>query len=165
MARSYPESGEAASGQSWQGEHLAEEGERVARVGLSLLAAGYARLQAFVVAFLTGLAAPIGGLAGITLAQLTNPGTPVIYGSSSTTLDMQHATAVAAVGEVEPTVVDYVHQDRGTGPSWEPTHHDAPAPTTTRVSPPPAAPDERAGRVPVAGAAGASSPMTSATTS
>ena len=40
MARSYPESDEAASGQSWQGERLAEEGERVAKVGLSLLAAG-----------------------------------------------------------------------------------------------------------------------------
>ena len=39
-------------------------------------------------------------LAGITLAQLTNPGAPVIYGSSSTTLDMQQATAVVGVPEM-----------------------------------------------------------------
>lgn len=39
-------------------------------------------------------------LAGIILAQLTNPGAPVIYGSSSTTLDMQHATAVVGVPEM-----------------------------------------------------------------
>jgi trimethylamine--corrinoid protein Co-methyltransferase len=39
-------------------------------------------------------------LAGIVLAQLTNPGTPVIYGSSSTTLDMQQATAVVGVPEM-----------------------------------------------------------------
>lgn len=39
-------------------------------------------------------------LAGIILAQLTNPGTPVIYGSSSTTLDMRHATAVVGVPEM-----------------------------------------------------------------
>ncbi len=39
-------------------------------------------------------------LAGIILAQLTNPGTPVIYGSSSTTLDMQQATAVVGVPEM-----------------------------------------------------------------
>lgn len=39
-------------------------------------------------------------LAGIVLAQLTNPGTPVIYGSSSTTLDMQQGTAVVGVPEM-----------------------------------------------------------------
>jgi trimethylamine--corrinoid protein Co-methyltransferase len=39
-------------------------------------------------------------LAGIILAQLTNPGTPVIYGSSSTTLDMTHGTAVVGVPEM-----------------------------------------------------------------
>jgi len=39
-------------------------------------------------------------LAGIILAQMTNPGTPVIYGSSSTTLDMRHATAVVGVPEM-----------------------------------------------------------------
>jgi trimethylamine--corrinoid protein Co-methyltransferase len=39
-------------------------------------------------------------LAGIILGQLTNPGTPVIYGSSSTTLDMQLATAVVGVPEM-----------------------------------------------------------------
>lgn len=39
-------------------------------------------------------------LAGIILAQLTNPGAPVIYGSSSTTLDMQQATAVVGVPEM-----------------------------------------------------------------
>jgi trimethylamine--corrinoid protein Co-methyltransferase len=39
-------------------------------------------------------------LAGIVLSQLTNPGTPVIYGSSSTTLDMQQATAVVGVPEM-----------------------------------------------------------------
>jgi trimethylamine--corrinoid protein Co-methyltransferase len=39
-------------------------------------------------------------LAGIILAQMTNPGTPVMYGSSSTTLDMQQATAVVGVPEM-----------------------------------------------------------------
>ncbi len=39
-------------------------------------------------------------LAGIILAQLTNPGAPVMYGSSSTTLDMQQATAVVGVPEM-----------------------------------------------------------------
>jgi trimethylamine--corrinoid protein Co-methyltransferase len=39
-------------------------------------------------------------LAAIILAQMTNPGTPVIYGSSSTTLDMQQATAVVGVPEM-----------------------------------------------------------------
>ncbi len=39
-------------------------------------------------------------LAGIVLAQMTNPGTPVIYGSSSTTFDMRHATAVVGVPEM-----------------------------------------------------------------
>jgi trimethylamine--corrinoid protein Co-methyltransferase len=39
-------------------------------------------------------------LAGIILAQLTNPGTPVIYGSSSTTFDMRHGTAVVGVPEM-----------------------------------------------------------------
>jgi trimethylamine--corrinoid protein Co-methyltransferase len=39
-------------------------------------------------------------LAGIVLAQLTNPGAPVMYGSSSTTLDMKNATAVVGVPEM-----------------------------------------------------------------
>ena len=39
-------------------------------------------------------------LAGIILAQLTNPGAPVIYGSSSTTMDMRDATAVVGVPEM-----------------------------------------------------------------
>ena len=39
-------------------------------------------------------------LAGIILAQLTNPGTPVIYGSSSTTFDMRHGNAVVGVPEM-----------------------------------------------------------------
>lgn len=39
-------------------------------------------------------------LSGIILAQLTNPGTPVIYGSSSTTFDMRHGTAVVGVPEM-----------------------------------------------------------------
>jgi trimethylamine--corrinoid protein Co-methyltransferase len=39
-------------------------------------------------------------LAGLVLAQLTNPGAPVIYGSSSTTMDMKNATAVVGVPEM-----------------------------------------------------------------
>lgn len=39
-------------------------------------------------------------LAGIVLAQMTNAGTPVIYGSSSTTFDMRHGTAVVGVPEM-----------------------------------------------------------------
>ena len=39
-------------------------------------------------------------LAGITLAQMTNAGTPCIYGSSTTTLDMKHATAVVGAPEL-----------------------------------------------------------------
>lgn len=39
-------------------------------------------------------------LSGIVLAQMTNPGTPVIYGSSSTTFDMRHGTAVVGVPEM-----------------------------------------------------------------
>jgi trimethylamine--corrinoid protein Co-methyltransferase len=39
-------------------------------------------------------------LAGLVLAQLTNPGTPVIYGSSSTTLDMKQGGAVVGVPEM-----------------------------------------------------------------
>lgn len=38
-------------------------------------------------------------LAGITLAQLINPGTPVIYGSASTTMDMR--TGTLAIGSPE----------------------------------------------------------------
>jgi trimethylamine--corrinoid protein Co-methyltransferase len=38
-------------------------------------------------------------LAGITLAQLTNPGTPVVYGSSTTAMNMR--TATATVGSPE----------------------------------------------------------------
>ncbi len=39
-------------------------------------------------------------LSGIVLAQMTNAGTPVIYGSSSTTFDMRHGTAVVGVPEM-----------------------------------------------------------------
>jgi trimethylamine--corrinoid protein Co-methyltransferase len=39
-------------------------------------------------------------LSGIVLAQATNPGAPVIYGSSSTTFDMRHGTAVVGVPEM-----------------------------------------------------------------
>jgi len=39
-------------------------------------------------------------LSGIVLAQMTNPGTPVIYGSSSTTFDMRFGTAVVGVPEM-----------------------------------------------------------------
>jgi trimethylamine--corrinoid protein Co-methyltransferase len=39
-------------------------------------------------------------LGGIVLAQITNPGCPVIYGSSTTTFDMQHGTAVVGVPEL-----------------------------------------------------------------
>ena len=39
-------------------------------------------------------------LSGIVLAQATNPGAPVIYGSSSTTFDMRYGTAVVGVPEM-----------------------------------------------------------------
>ena len=39
-------------------------------------------------------------LSGIILAQMTNAGTPVIYGSSSTTFDMRYGTAVVGVPEM-----------------------------------------------------------------
>ena len=39
-------------------------------------------------------------LGGIVLAQITNPGCPVIYGSSTTTFDMKHGTAVVGVPEM-----------------------------------------------------------------
>lgn len=39
-------------------------------------------------------------LAGLILAQMTNPGTPVIYGSSSTTFDMRYGSAVVGVPEM-----------------------------------------------------------------
>jgi trimethylamine--corrinoid protein Co-methyltransferase len=39
-------------------------------------------------------------LSGIILAQAANPGAPVIYGSSSTTFDMRHGTAVVGVPEM-----------------------------------------------------------------
>ncbi|MCP4450870.1 MAG: [trimethylamine--corrinoid protein] Co-methyltransferase, partial [Planctomycetes bacterium] len=39
-------------------------------------------------------------LSGIVLAQLTNPGAPIIYGSSSTTFDMRYGTAVVGVPEM-----------------------------------------------------------------
>jgi trimethylamine--corrinoid protein Co-methyltransferase len=39
-------------------------------------------------------------LSGIVLAQAANPGAPVIYGSSSTTFDMRHGTAVVGVPEM-----------------------------------------------------------------
>jgi ZIP family zinc transporter len=45
-------------------------------VAVSLPAADYARLQAFVVAFLTGLAEPIGGLAGSAAVVLAAPMLP-----------------------------------------------------------------------------------------
>ena len=39
-------------------------------------------------------------LGGIVLAQITNPGTPVTYASSTTTFDMKHGTAVVGVPEL-----------------------------------------------------------------
>ncbi|MBT4287166.1 MAG: hypothetical protein HOD92_07485 [Deltaproteobacteria bacterium] len=39
-------------------------------------------------------------LAGIVLAQITNPGTPVIYGSSTTTFYMKHGTATVGAPEM-----------------------------------------------------------------
>jgi trimethylamine---corrinoid protein Co-methyltransferase len=39
-------------------------------------------------------------LAGIVLAQITNPGTPVIYGSSTTTFNMRYGTAVVGAPEM-----------------------------------------------------------------
>jgi len=39
-------------------------------------------------------------LSGIVLAQATNPGAPIIYGSSSTTFDMRYGTAVVGVPEM-----------------------------------------------------------------
>jgi len=39
-------------------------------------------------------------LAGLVLAQMTRPGAPVIYGSSSTTFDMRYGTAVVGVPEM-----------------------------------------------------------------
>ncbi len=39
-------------------------------------------------------------LAGIVLAQITNPGAPVIYGSSTTTFNMRHGTATVGAPEL-----------------------------------------------------------------
>jgi trimethylamine--corrinoid protein Co-methyltransferase len=39
-------------------------------------------------------------LSGIILAQLTNPGSPVIYGSSTTTFDMKCGTATVGAPEM-----------------------------------------------------------------
>jgi len=39
-------------------------------------------------------------LGGIVLAQLTNPGTPIIYGSSTTTFNMRTATATVGAPEM-----------------------------------------------------------------
>jgi trimethylamine--corrinoid protein Co-methyltransferase len=38
-------------------------------------------------------------LSGIVLAQLVNPGTPCVYGSSTTIFDMTHATATVGAPE------------------------------------------------------------------
>ncbi len=43
-------------------------------------------------------------LAGITLTQLVNPGTPILYGSTSSTLDMRESTYMA--GTIESTMVN-----------------------------------------------------------
>jgi trimethylamine--corrinoid protein Co-methyltransferase len=43
-------------------------------------------------------------LSGITLAQLTNPGTPVVYGSSTTAMNMR--TATATVGSPELAMIN-----------------------------------------------------------
>lgn len=50
-------------------------------------------------------------LAGITLAQLVNPGTPVVYGSTSTVMDMN--TAAAAIGSPEYSVLIAAHAQMG----------------------------------------------------
>ena len=50
-------------------------------------------------------------LAGITLAQLVNPGTPVVYGSTSTITDMN--TAAAAIGSPEYSVLIASHAQLG----------------------------------------------------
>ena len=51
-------------------------------------------------------------LAGIVLAQLTNPGSPAIYGSSTTTFDMKYATAVVGapeMGMISAAVAEMAH--------------------------------------------------------
>jgi trimethylamine---corrinoid protein Co-methyltransferase len=50
-------------------------------------------------------------LAGVTLAQLVNPGTPVVYGSTSTVMDMN--TAAAAIGSPEYSVLIASHAQMG----------------------------------------------------
>ena len=50
-------------------------------------------------------------LTGITLAQLVNPGTPVVYGSTSTVMDMN--TAAAAIGSPEYSVLIAAHAQMG----------------------------------------------------
>lgn len=51
-------------------------------------------------------------LGGIVLAQLTNPGTPVIYGSSTTTFNMKTATATVGapeMGMISAAVAEMAH--------------------------------------------------------
>jgi len=51
-------------------------------------------------------------LSGIVLAQLTNPGTPIIYGSSTTTFNMKTATATVGapeMGMISAAVAELAH--------------------------------------------------------
>jgi len=51
-------------------------------------------------------------LSGIVLAQLTNPGTPIIYGSSTTTFNMKTATATVGapeMGMISAAVAEMAH--------------------------------------------------------
>jgi trimethylamine--corrinoid protein Co-methyltransferase len=51
-------------------------------------------------------------LSGIVLAQLTNPGTPIIYGSSTTTFNMRTATATVGapeMGMISAAVAELAH--------------------------------------------------------
>jgi trimethylamine--corrinoid protein Co-methyltransferase len=51
-------------------------------------------------------------IGGIVLAQLTNPGTPIIYGSSTTTFNMKTATATVGapeMGMISAAVAELAH--------------------------------------------------------
>jgi trimethylamine--corrinoid protein Co-methyltransferase len=50
-------------------------------------------------------------LSGLTMAQLANPGTPVIYGGSPTTLDMRYGTA--RLGAIETMMLDCSYSQLG----------------------------------------------------
>jgi trimethylamine--corrinoid protein Co-methyltransferase len=51
-------------------------------------------------------------LSGIVLAQVTNPGTPIMYGSSTTTFNMKTATATVGapeMGMISAAVAEMAH--------------------------------------------------------